>query len=128
MSEEELIDAMARLDATLQATTDLDTITLTLVAPKEQMKEALDLLCTVVAAPIFPAVAVERERKKQIHELQNLSNESRLLSRATVRRLFTGPARPYGAQENGLGTTSGVSEYHACGRCRFSSPMVQPCQ
>ena len=110
MSEEELTDAMARLDATLQATTDLDTITLTLVAPKEQMKEALDLLGTVVVAPTFPAAAVERERKKQIHELQNLPNESRLLSRATVRRLLYGAGTPYAAQENGLGTTSGVSK------------------
>ncbi len=109
MSEEELADAMARLDATIQATTDLDTITLTLVAPKEQMKEALDLLGTVVVAPTFPAAAVEREKKKQIHELQNLPNESRLLSRATVRRLVYRTGTAYAAQENGLGTTSGVS-------------------
>ena len=110
MSEEELTDAMARLDATLKATTDLDTITLTLVAPKEQMTEALGLLGTVVVAPAFPAAAVERERKKQIHELQNLPNESRLLSRATVRWLVYGTGTPYAAQENGLGTTSGVSK------------------
>ena len=110
MSEEELADAMAQLDATLQATTDLDTITVTLVAPKEQMKEAVDLLGTVVAAPTFPAAAAVRERKKQIQELQNLSNESRLLSRATVRRLVYGTGAPYAAQENGLGTTSGVGK------------------
>ena len=110
MSEDELAGAMARLDATLQATTDLDTITLTLVAPKEQMKEALGVLGTVVAAPTFPAAAVERERKKQIQELQNLPNEPRLLSRATVRRLVYGTGDPYAAQENGLGTTSGVSK------------------
>ena len=110
MSEDELAGAMARLDATLQATTDLDTITLTLIAPKEQMKEALGVLGTVVAAPTFPAAAVERERKKQIQELQNLPNEPRLLSRATVRRLVYGTGAPYAAQENGLGTTSGVSK------------------
>ena len=109
MSEEEFTNAMARLDATLQATTDLDTITLTLVAPKEQMTEALNILGSVVVAPAFPAAAVEREKKKQIHELQNLPNESRLLSRATVRRLVYGAGTPYAAQENGLGTTSGVS-------------------
>ncbi|MGH7943422.1 MAG: M16 family metallopeptidase [Opitutaceae bacterium] len=109
MSEDDLADALARLDAALQATTDPDTITLTLAAPKEQMREALDLLGTVVAAPTFPAAAVERERKKQIHELQNLSNESRLLSRATVRRLVYGTGTPYAAQQDGLGTTSGVS-------------------
>ena len=39
MSEEQLTDTLARLDATLQATTDIDTVTLTLVAPKENMKE-----------------------------------------------------------------------------------------
>jgi zinc protease len=66
MSEDELAGVMARLDATLQATTDLDTITLTLIAPKEQMTEALGVLGAVVAAPSFPAAAVERERKKQI--------------------------------------------------------------
>src|SRR5918994_858324 len=110
MSEEKLADAMARLDATLQATTDLDTVTLTLVAPKEQMKEALDVLGTVVAAPIFPAAAVERERKKQISELENLANEPRLLSRATVRRLLYGAGNPYAAQGDGLGTKSGVSK------------------
>jgi zinc protease len=110
MSEEEIADAMARLDATLQATTDLDTITLTLVAPKEQMKESLDLLGTVVAAPTFPAAVAERERKRQIQELQNLPNESRLLSRAIVRRLVYGTGTPYAAQESGLGTTSGVGK------------------
>ena len=128
MSEEELTGAMARLDATLQATTDLDTITLTLVAPKEQMKEALGLLGTVVAAPIFPAVAVERERKKQIHELENLSNESRLLSRATVRRLLYGTDSPYAAQQNGLGTTSGVSEITRADIVDFHRSVVQPRQ
>jgi zinc protease len=109
MSEDDLADALARLDATLQATTDLDTITLSLAAPKERMREALDLLRIVVVAPTFPATALERERKKQIHELQNLPNESRLLSRAIARRLVYGTATPYAAQENGLGTTSGVS-------------------
>ena len=110
MSEEELADTMARLDATLQATTDLDTITVTLVAPNEQMKEALGVLGTVVTAPTFPAAAVERERKKQIQELQNLPNEPRLISRATVRRLVYGTGAPYAAQENGLGTTRGVGQ------------------
>ncbi|HKP38727.1 MAG TPA: insulinase family protein, partial [Pyrinomonadaceae bacterium] len=37
MSEEQLADALARLDATIQATTDLDALTLTLIAPKENI-------------------------------------------------------------------------------------------
>lgn len=126
MSEEEITDAMARLDATLQATTDLDTITLTLVAPKEQMKEALDVLATVVAAPTFPAAAVERERQKQIRELQNLPNESRLLSRATVRQLVYGTGTPYAAQENGLGTTSGVSKITRADIAEFHRRWFNP--
>lgn len=110
MSEDNLADALARLDATLQATTDLDTMTLTLVASKEQMKEALDVFGTVVAAPTFPAAAVERERKKQIRELENLPNVPRLLSRATVRRLVYGTDTPYASQADGLGTMSGLSK------------------
>jgi len=110
MSEEQLTDALARLDATLQATTDVDTVTLTLVAPKEQMKEALGLLATVVAAPTFPDAAVEREKKKQIQEVQDVPNTPRLLSRATVRRLLYGAGTPYAAEGSGLGTTSGVSK------------------
>jgi len=110
MSEEQLADALARLDATLQSTTDVDTVTLTLTAPKEQMKEALDLFGTVVAAPTFPEAAVEREKKKQIQEVQDVPNAPRLLSRATVRRLLYGAGTPYVAQESGLGTTSGVSK------------------
>lgn len=110
MSEEQLTDALARLDATLPATTDVDTVTLTLVAPKENMKEALGLLGTVVAAPTFPDAAVEREKKKQIQELQNVPNTPRLLSRATVRRLLYGAGTPYAAEWSGLGTTSGLSK------------------
>ena len=109
MSEEQLTDALARLDATLRATTDVDAVTLTLVAPKEQMKEALDLLATVVAAPTFPDAALDREKKRQLQELQEVANTPRLLSRATVRRLLYGTGIPYAAQESGLGTTSGVS-------------------
>ncbi|NJM92656.1 MAG: insulinase family protein, partial [Rhodospirillaceae bacterium] len=64
----------------------------------------------MVVAPTFPAAAVDRERNKQSRELENLANEPRLLSRATVRRLLYGPGTPYGAQENGLGTTSAVGK------------------
>jgi zinc protease len=110
MSEGQLTDALARLDASLQATTDLDTVTLTLVAPKENMREALGLLGVVVAAPTFPDAAVEREKKKQIQELQNVPNTPRLLSRVTVRRLLYGAGTPYAAEGSGLGTTSGVSK------------------
>ncbi len=109
MSEEQLADALARLDATLQATTDVDTVTLTLVAPKENVKEALGLLATVVAEPTFPDAAVEREMKKQIQELQDVPNTPRLLARMTVRRLLYG-ASPYAAEGSGLGTASGLSK------------------
>ena len=67
MREEELTDALARLDATLQPTTDSDAVTLTLVAPKEQMKEALGLFATMLGTPTFPEAAVEREKKKQLY-------------------------------------------------------------
>lgn len=110
MNEEQLADALARLDATLQATTDVDTITLTLVAPKENMKEALALLTTVVSAPTFPNAAVEREKKKQIQALQDVPNTPRLLARAFARRLLYGAGTPYAAIQNGLGTTSGLSK------------------
>ena len=110
MSEEQLTDALARLDATLQATTDLDTVTLTLVAPKENMKEALGLLSTVVATPTFPDAAVERGKKKQLQEVQDVPNTPSLLSRATVRRLLYGAGHPYAAQGGGRGTMSGVSK------------------
>ncbi len=110
MSEDGLAEKLTRLDATLHATTDHDAITLTLAAPKELMREALDLLGTVVAAPVFTAVAVERERKKQIHALQDLLIESRQLSRATVRQLLYTSGSPYAAEATGLGTTSGVGK------------------
>ena len=128
MSEEELTDAMTRLDATLQAATDLDTISLTLIAPKERMKEALGLFGTVVAAPTFPAAAVERERKKQIHELQNLPNESRLLSRATVRRLVYGDGHSLRRPRKRSGDDERSEQDRARGYSRFSSPVVQPRQ
>jgi zinc protease len=110
MSEEQLTHALARLDATLQAATDLDSVTLTLVAPKESMKDALGLLGTVVAAPTFPDAALERERNNQIQELRNVPNTPELLSSATVRRLVYGPETPYAAQADGLGTTKGLSK------------------
>lgn len=110
MSEEQLTNALARLDATLQATTDTDAVTLTLVSPKENMKEALGLLGTMMSAPAFPDAAVEREKKKQLQELQNVPNTPRLLARATVRRLLYGAGNPYAGEGSGLGTTSGVSK------------------
>jgi zinc protease len=109
-SEEQMTDALARLDATLQATTGVDAVTVTLVAPKENMKEALGLLGTAVDAPVFPDAAVEREKKKQLQELQGAPNSPRLLSRALARRLLYGPGNPYAAQESGLGTSGGVSK------------------
>ena len=108
MSEDSLADALTRVDATLEATTDLDAVTLTLVAPKEQMKAALDLFGTVVATPTFPGTAVEREKKKQVQALQDVANAPRLLSRATTRRLLYGAGTAYAAEGSGLGTTSGV--------------------
>ena len=126
MSEEELADAMARLDATLLVTTGLDTITLTLVAPKEQITEALDLLGSAVVAPAFPAAAVEREKKKQIQELQDVPNTPRLLSRALARRLLYGAGTPYAAQESGLGTTSGVSKITRADTAEYHRQWFNP--
>lgn len=126
MSEHGLAGKLARLDATLQATTDLDTITLTLAAPKEQMREALDLLGTAVAAPAFPAVAVERERKKQIHALQDLLNEPRQLSRATVRQLLYAPGSPYAAEATGLGTTNAMGRITRADIAEFHRSWFNP--
>jgi zinc protease len=109
MSEEELANALARLDASLEATTDSDAITLTLIAPKEQVKEALAILGTIVATPTFPETVVEREKKTQIQELQTVRDTPRLLSRAVARRLLHGAGSPYAAEQDGLGTVSGVS-------------------
>lgn len=109
MSEDELADALARLDASLEARTDNDAVTLTLAAPKDRMKDALGLLAAMVAEPTFPDAAVEREKKDQLQELQDVPNATRLLSRATLRRLLYGEGNPYAAQGDGLGTTSGVS-------------------
>jgi len=110
MSEDGLAEALARLDATIEVTTDLDAITLILVAPKEQMKAALDLFATVVAVPTLPDSALERERKKQIQQLQEATTTPRLLSRATVRRMLYGADTPYAAEGSGLGTSNGVSQ------------------
>src|SRR6185369_11584228 len=88
MSEEQLTDALARLDTSVQSSTNADAITLTLVTPKDQLKAALDLFGAMVASPSFPAAAVEREKKKQLQELQSVPNTPRLLARATVRRLL----------------------------------------
>lgn len=120
LSEQQLATELARLDASLQATTDLDSITLTLVAPRERLANALALLETMVTAPTFPDAAVARERTRQLRELQDVSNAPRLLSRATVRRLLYGTGSAYAAQGDGLGTASGVNsitradlaEYH----------------
>ncbi|HEU4692669.1 MAG TPA: pitrilysin family protein, partial [Vicinamibacterales bacterium] len=110
MSENSLADELAKLDATIESTTDLDAVALTLVAPKERMKEALDLFGTVVVSPTFPTAAVEREKKKQLLELQDVSNSPRLLSRATVRKLLYAADSSYAAEWSGLGTTSGVGQ------------------
>jgi predicted Zn-dependent peptidase len=120
MGEDELADALARLHATLEATTDADAVTLTLVSPTERFEHALGLLASAATAPAFLPAAVDRERTRQIQELQKLPTEPRLLSRATVRRLAYGMGSPYAAQGNGLGTTSGlrnitrgdVADYH----------------
>lgn len=109
LAEQGLAAELARLDAKLEATTDVDAIILTLVAPKERMKEALGVLGTVVAVPTFPQAAVEREVKKQIQELQDLPSTPGSLSRAVVRRLLYGAGTAYAAEQNGLGTTRGVS-------------------
>jgi hypothetical protein len=90
------------------------------------MNEALDLFRTIVAAPTFPAAAMERERKKQIHELQNLPNEPRLLPRATMRRLDYGTVTPYGDQEIGLGTTSGVNRITRADTAGFQRSWFNP--
>jgi zinc protease len=63
----------------------------------------------MVATPTFPEAAFEREKKKQIQELEDLPNTPRLLARATVRRLLY-VGTPYAAEGSGLGTTSGLSK------------------
>ncbi|HKU14904.1 MAG TPA: pitrilysin family protein [Steroidobacteraceae bacterium] len=131
LGEDAIADELARLDATLQAATDLDAITVTLVAPQEHMKQALGLLGTVVAAPTFPDAAVEREKKQQLQELQDSANAPDSLSRTVIRRLLYG-ATPYAAEQNGLGTPSGVRritradvvDFHRAGFSPANSEIV----
>ena len=121
MTENQLADAFAHLDASVEAKADNDSLTITLVAPKEQLKPALDLVGAMVAEPTFPAAAIEREKKRQLAELEEIVNTPAAIARAKARRLLYGGDSPYASQGNGLGTKTGVgsitradvSDYHA---------------
>jgi zinc protease len=126
MTEEQLTNALTQLDATLETTTDLDSIAVTLIAPKENMKAALDIVGAAIVTPTFTAAAVDREKKKQMQELQNLSSTPALLSRELVRRQLYGAGNPYGAEATGLGTTTGTSRITAADVVDFHRRWFNP--
>ncbi|MFI5262678.1 MAG: M16 family metallopeptidase, partial [Candidatus Limnocylindrales bacterium] len=97
------VEATERLGASVGASCDWETLSLSLTVPRARLEPALALLAEMLREPAFPASEVERLRQQRLNDLlQAAAQPGRRADRGYVARIYdaTSPfARPLGGDE-----------------------------
>ncbi|MCX8018651.1 MAG: insulinase family protein, partial [Rhodocyclaceae bacterium] len=97
MDEEQISARLVELGARLSSASDIDkaSITLRTLSSPEEKEGALALLAAVLAAPTFPAAAVEREKTRSIEALKEADTRpGAIAAKRFTQALY--PNHPYG--------------------------------
>jgi zinc protease len=101
-------DHFARLGATLETGSSLDSSTVSLSALKANLEPSLELFADVVLHPSFPTAELERLRKLQLDAIRQEESEPASLALRVLPPLIYGTKHAYGIPLTGSGTTKAV--------------------
>ena len=96
------------LGTVLTTDVDMDTITVSMTAVKENLGASVDILADVARNAGFPESELALHRSQQLAALGRETSEPRSLSLRILPRLLYGEDHPYGASWTGAGTVAGV--------------------
>jgi len=102
----EIAERLEALGARLRINTAQDATLAQLSILKSRMDEALSLYGDIIVRPDFPAEELERQRKRRVVQLTQLSDQPQYLSQVATQRVLFGD-HPYGHLS--LGTRDGIT-------------------
>jgi zinc protease len=106
----EISDELARLGALLNAKSDLDSSSVSLLALKENLEPSLDVYADVILNPAFPPADFKRLQQQQLAAIQREKSEPNAMALRIFPRLLFGPDHPYSTPATGSGAEAAVSK------------------
>jgi len=122
----ELSEAINNLGSTLQVYSRLDKTYMTLNSLSQRFDASLNLFAEVLLKPTYPEESLEREKARQLLNIQQeLSNPSQLAARV-LNGLLYGADHPYGQPNSGLGTEKSVQGIKCSDLQAFHQTWLKP--
>ncbi len=122
----EISDALARLGAVLNTSSDLDTSTVALSALKENLDASLEIFADVILHPSFPEADFNRLKNQQLDAIQREKSEPASMALRVLPRLIYGETHAYGIPFTGSGTTESVSSLTRASVQQFYNTWFKP--
>jgi zinc protease len=119
-------DRLARLGATLETSSTLDSSSVSLSALKANLDPSLDLFADVVLHPSFPTAQLERLRQLQLDAIHQEESEPASLALRVLPPLIYGSNHAYGIPLTGSGTTKAVENLSRADMERCYQTWLKP--
>ena len=122
----QISDELARLGATLDANSTLDTSTVSLGALKENLTPSLALFADVILNPSFPADELERLRPRRLARIQQEQVQPNSMALRVLPRLLFGERHAYANPLTGSGTEESVKAITRDSLVKFHRDWFRP--
>jgi zinc protease len=122
----EISDALQRLGARLDTSSDLDTTVVSLSALKANLGPSLELMADVVVNPSFPEADFQRLRRQQIAAIDQESVSPNSMALRVLPRLIYGEGHPYANPLTGSGFKTTVEKLTRDDAVRWHHTWVRP--
>ncbi|MEM8826611.1 MAG: pitrilysin family protein, partial [Pseudomonadota bacterium] len=126
MSGLEIAETEERLGASIGASSDLDTTTLSLSALTTNLDASMSLFADIVRDPAFAPDEIERVRAIKLAAIDDEEKQPQSLALRLLPPLIFGDAHPYGAPLTGSGTREGLSAVTRADLTRFHDRWLRP--
>jgi zinc protease len=119
-------DDLLRLGAQLNASSTLDSTTVTLSAIKPKLDDSLALFAEVILNPSFPDADFKREKSLQLARIEREKSQPMALAERVFPALIYGKGHAYGNPLTGSGTPDSVSKIGRGDLVKFQQTWMRP--
>lgn len=117
---------LERLGAQLGSSSDVDTSSLTVSAPKPVLTNALEIFADVVRNPAFNEKDVDRLRRERLAKIAKETADPELLALRLLPPLLFGKGHPYAAPLTGSGSVTSVGAISRIDFLDFQRDWIRP--
>ena len=122
----EIDEALSRLGAVLNTSSDLDTSSVSLSALKANLDPSLELYADVILNPAFPESDFKRLQNQQLDAIKREKSEPSAMALRVLPRLLYGPDHAYSNPFTGSGTEPSVAKLARADLQKFYETWFKP--